>query len=34
LARGVFIEFCDILLNIPLFPPFFALGIPLGKGDF
>jgi len=21
-ARGVFIEFCDILLNIPLFPPF------------
>ena len=30
----MFTRFYDISINIPLFPPFFALAIPLGKGDF
>ena len=32
MARGVFIGFCNILMNIPLFPPFFRRRHPLGKG--
>jgi hypothetical protein len=33
-ARGVYMVFFKILMNIPLIPPFLAAGIPSGKGEF